>query len=161
MSPYFHGVPDGILKRWDEQGRKVGQHRMRMGSGVVRVYWSDGILSEEKPMVGDAPYGWEFDRDKNPGGLDLISVIKKAGEFATDGGEFFSNGSVSYYGLIPRPPDQVRVGPAFEFNVDGSVFRANWFYGDVEVTEAEYARRFARNPKLYPLIFATCRGTAP
>jgi hypothetical protein len=67
-SPYKDGEKHGVFKQWTQAGKLLGSYEMNMGTGIVKEWYPDGTIREERSCKNGAFDGpWKsFYPDSKP-----------------------------------------------------------------------------------------------
>ncbi|EDY15970.1 conserved hypothetical protein [Chthoniobacter flavus Ellin428] len=148
--PYRNGVRHGVFKTWSENGALIGQSSIVEGTGKLEVYDVDGVFTKERNYKGNRQNGLFVDRLNYPGNPDHRMTLMwfKNGESVGNAFDFYEDGTLSRLNF--RAPWHSVIGPSIDFDRRGGIESINWYRSGQEVTEAEYAKAAALDPKLPP-----------
>jgi hypothetical protein len=144
--PYRDGVMHGSFRHWNEAGILVGQYQMTNGTGIQRIYTSDGELAREAVFTNSMENGLLFSMMPRDGRRCL--VWRRDGNNVGKSFTFYRDGSL--YSVTCATPSGVLSGPYIRFDAKGNVAESRWFLNGMEKDEAAYAAAAAADPKLPP-----------
>jgi len=143
----------GTFKHWDEAGRLVGQYQMIKGTGVVKIYGSNGVLIREKEYKQGKDEGLSMVLDPKDGIRSLVwykdnMEVGKAYSFYPDD----KLRGVTCCSPVSNPTlaESMIDGPSVDFNPDGSLSKVEWYIHRQKVSVSEYAEAAKKDPSLPP-----------
>ena len=133
--PYRHGRLDGDCRSWDETGLLVGWYAISNGTGVVKRYYTNGVLSKAKVLVDGLANGRTVRCHKN--GEIANWVTFKSECFVGIGVSFRADGSISSWSNSKSPGEKLH-GPMIGFGQGGEVEEISYWVDGDEVTKPQY-----------------------
>ena len=135
-APYKNDIMHGVFKHWDDKGNLVGFYRILNGTGVKKVFFSNGKVKEKREFQNNKITGESF-VFYNSGQANSLNW-KKDGLYYTDGFAFHENGKLYCYGKFETRA-QLN-GPTVYFSKTGQPIEKELVYyiHGKKVTKEEY-----------------------
>ncbi len=135
ISTYKNGVMDGEFRIWDLDGQLVSNYVMTRGSGIKKVYYSDGRLKVECRFENNLEEGMSVERFGN-GRIEFISYSK--GELSGEGHVFNKEGKLVVYSCFNKMGKPH--GSFIELDEQEKIISFKRYLNGLEVSEETYQK---------------------